>query len=97
MDFLSFLQWPAMVVTTASVWLCASQTEAKRNWGFRCSLVSNALWIAWGFHDGAWALIGLQVCLIALNVRGILKNDDTSGRAVADSNRGGASQLRGNS
>ncbi len=78
MDFLSHLQWPAMVVTTLSVWLCASQAEAKRSWGFWCSLLSNALWIAWGYHDGAWALISLQVCLIALNVRGIRKNDSKS-------------------
>ncbi len=42
-------------------------------WGFWIFLLSNALWIAWGIHDKAWALITLQVCLAALNVRGVKK------------------------
>jgi len=29
----------------------------------------------WGWHDGAWALITLQVALMAMNIRGIYKND----------------------
>jgi hypothetical protein len=32
------------------------------------------LWIAWGLHDRAFALIFLQVCLAFLNIRGSIKN-----------------------
>ena len=75
MEWWSFLQWPAMVVTVLAAWLVASQTKRRRNWGFWCFLASNALWIAWGWHDHAYALILLQVALAALNIRGARKND----------------------
>lgn len=38
-------------------------------------ILSNVLWIVWGVHDGAWALIALQVALMGMNIRGIWKND----------------------
>ena len=63
MDFLDLLQWPAMAVTVLAAWLIASQAKRRRQVGFWCFLVSNALWIAWGWHDGAYALIVLQVAL----------------------------------
>jgi hypothetical protein len=75
MDYLDLLQWPAMVVTVAAAWLVASRSARKRAVGFWCFLVSNVLWVVWGFHDGAWALVGLQFCLAALNVRGVYKNE----------------------
>ena len=28
-----------------------------------------------GLHDGAWALVGLQFFLAALNIRGVYKNE----------------------
>jgi hypothetical protein len=31
--------------------------------------------VVWGFHDRAWALVGLQFCLAALNIRGVYKNE----------------------
>lgn len=68
------LQWPAMVVTVVAAWMVASQRKFKRNWGFWLFLLSNVLWILWGLHDGAYALIFLQVCLAFLNVRGTIKN-----------------------
>ena len=74
-DLLDALQWPAMAVTLISGWLVASQSKRKRSLGFWCFIASNALWIAWGWHDGAVALIVLQLGLFALNVRGALKND----------------------
>ena len=80
-DYFNMLQWPAMVITLLSAWLVASQSKHKRNIGFCFFLVSNLLWIAWGWHDGAKALIALQIGLFALNVRGALKNDN-----VQDSN-----------
>ncbi len=48
------------------------QAEAARLLGF---LFSNVLWVMWGWNDGAWALIILNCCLAATNVRGIMKND----------------------
>jgi hypothetical protein len=75
MDFLDLLQWPAMVVTVTAAWLVASQTRKRRRWGFWVFLLSNVLWIVWGWHDEAYALISLQVCLAALNIRGTKKNE----------------------
>jgi hypothetical protein len=71
---LDLIQWPAMVASVLAAWLVASQQERRRNWGFWCFLLSNVLWIAWGWHDHAFALIALQVCLAALNIRGVKKN-----------------------
>lgn len=75
-DWLDLLQWPAMVVTVVAGMLVGSKSPKRRIAGFFAFLVSNALWIAWGWHDGAWALIGLQLCLVVTNLRGILKNED---------------------
>ena len=75
MDWLNAIQWPAMLVTVIAAWLVASQRKFKRNWGFWLFLVSNLLWIVWGLHDGAYALILLQVCLAVLNIRGTQKNN----------------------
>jgi hypothetical protein len=69
------LQWPAMAATLIAAWLVASQSKRKRSLGFWCFILSNVLWSAWGWHDGAWALVGLQAGLLALNVRGARKNE----------------------
>ena len=74
-NLVDLLQWPAMVVTVAAAWLVASQSKRRRRWGFWTFLASNVLWVVWGWHDGAHALIGLQVCLAVLNVRGTWKNE----------------------
>lgn len=79
MDWMDFLQWPAMVVTLAAAWLVASRSTVQRNVGFWVFLASNALWIVWGWHAGAHALIALQVGLAALNIRGTLKTEKQAG------------------
>ena len=80
LEYLHLLQWPAMVVTIAAAWLIASRSQRRRTIGFWCFLVSNALWVVWGWHDHAYALIVLQVALAFLNFRGVYKNDpETSG------------------
>ena len=63
-----------MVVTVAAAWFVGSERKFKRNYGFWLFLASNVLWAAWGWHDGAWALIVLQVCLAILNIRGATKS-----------------------
>jgi hypothetical protein len=75
-DLLSLIQWPAFAASVAAAWLVASREESKRNLGFWIFLSSNVLWVAWGLHTSAWALIALQVCLAALNVRGLFKTED---------------------
>jgi len=75
MDYLDLLQWPAMLVTVAAAWLIASRSAHKRAIGFWCFLASNLLWVIWGVHDHAWALVGLQFFLAALNIRGVYKNE----------------------
>lgn len=72
---LDLLQWPAMVVTVIAAWLVASRSPRKRTIGFWFFLASNVMWVIWGLHDHAYALIGLQACLAALNIRGVYKND----------------------
>jgi hypothetical protein len=75
MDYLDLLQWPAMAATVVAAWLVASRSAHKRAIGFWVFLASNLLWVAWGYHDRAWALVGLQFFLAALNMRGIRKNE----------------------
>ena len=56
-DWVNLIQWPAMGITLAASWLVASTRESRRNTGFWIFLLSNALWIVWGLHDGAFALV----------------------------------------
>jgi hypothetical protein len=79
MDLIALVQWPAMVVTVLAAWLVGSQNKRRRETGFWCFLLSNVLWIIWGWHDDAYALIGLQICLAVLNIRGVEKNDPALG------------------
>ena len=74
MTALDFLQWPAMAVTVFSGWLVASQNKQRRNWGFWLFLASNVLWVVWGVHAHAYALVTLQLALAVMNVRGERKN-----------------------
>lgn len=76
MDWLSWLQWPAMLASVLAAWLVASTRARRREAGFWVFLASNVLWVLWGLHDDAWALIALQVALAALNIRGVRKNED---------------------
>ena len=43
--------------------------------GFWVFLAGNLLWIAWGFYSSAWALIVLQIALLAMNIRGAKKTE----------------------
>jgi len=83
MAWIDALQWPAMFVTVLAAWLVASQSRRRRTAGFWIFLLSNLLWIAWGWHDGAHALIVLQLALAALNIRGAWKNDPQLERALS--------------
>lgn len=74
-EFIDFLQWPAMVVTLCAAYLIGSKSRERRRVGFCVFIVSNLLWITWGWHDEAWALITLQVALMCTNIRGIVRND----------------------
>lgn len=76
MDWIDLLQWPAMAVTVGATWLVGTQRPGRREAGFWLFLLSNALWIAWGWHDAAWALVVLQVVLIVFNVRGAYTNEE---------------------
>ena len=62
-----------MGITLAASWLVASTKESRRNIGFWIFLLSNVLWVVWGLHDGAFALVALQVGLAGLNIRGAIK------------------------
>jgi sugar phosphate permease len=75
-DLVSLIQWPAFAASLIAAWLVASSSKGRRNLGFWIFLASNVLWVVWGLHTRAWALIALQVCLAALNIRGLFKTDD---------------------
>lgn len=72
-DLLTSIQWPAMVLTVAASWLVASLHPRRRRLGFWLFMASNVMWGAWGLHSGATALVVLQFCLAALNLRGAEK------------------------
>jgi hypothetical protein len=72
---MDLLQWPAMVVTLLAAWLVASTRPLRRLIGFWTFLASNVLWVVWGWQADAHALIGLQLGLAALNIRGAMKNN----------------------
>lgn len=74
-EFLDLLQWPAMAVSLYAAFMIGSKNAKKRIFGFWMFILSNLLWIVWGVHDEAWALIALQVALMAMNFRGIYKNE----------------------
>ena len=79
MIWIDSLQWPAMVVTVVAAWLIASQSKGRRKIGFWIFLISNALWVVWGLHSKAYALVVLQIALAILNLRGARKNEQPSG------------------
>ena len=74
-DALGLLQWPACAASLAAAWLVASNLKGRRNAGFWVFLLSNILWVLWGWNENAWALIALQVGLALLNVRGLFKTE----------------------
>lgn len=81
---LDAIQWFAMAATVAAAWLVAAQNKRRRKTGFWVYLGSNVLWVIWGVHDHAWALIALQFCLAAMNIRGVSKNEPTGNAAVSE-------------
>ena len=45
-------------------------------------MASNALWLVWGFHTHAYALIALQIGLAIMNIRGARKTDEPSAEST---------------
>ena len=75
MSSLDFMQWPAMAVTMVGSWYVASTKKHRRNWGYWLFLSSNALWVIWGLHVRAYALVALQLFLMGMNVRGLFNTE----------------------
>lgn len=74
-DVINISQWLAMVVTLLASWLVSSRTRHMRNLGFWLFTAGNFLWVFWGWHTGAYALIALQFGLLFLNIRGVRNNE----------------------
>lgn len=79
MELVNLVQWPAMALTLLASYLVASTRKERRNLGFWLFLGSNVLWVVWGLSAHAYALIVLQVGLVAMNVRGMSKTDPQTG------------------
>lgn len=75
MDLSALLEWPAMAISLAAAWWMGSRKPGKRIVAFGMLIVGNLMWLAWGWGEDARALIALNVGLLALNVRGIIKNE----------------------
>jgi len=75
-ETINLLQWPAMLVTVIASWLVASSQDRRRHLGFWVFLLSNLLWVVWGWTTEAWALVVLQVALATMNIRGAKKTED---------------------
>lgn len=73
-ELIDALQWPAMVVTVVSAWFVGSQRPRRRMFAFWGFIASNALWVIWGLHADAYALILLECVLLGMNARGFRKN-----------------------
>lgn len=68
---LDWLQWPAMADTVLAAYLVASKRPLRRYFGFWCFLLSNLLWVLWGWPAQAWGLVALQAGLVPMNLRGL--------------------------
>lgn len=82
-DWLNLMQWPAMAMTVGAAWWVGSERPTRRQVGFWAFLVSNVMWVIWGLHASAPALVVLQLCLAALNIRGAMKAERALKRAEA--------------
>lgn len=67
-----------MVINILSVWMLTSQSKGKRHAGFLLSLFSNLLWVIWGWHVQAFAVLGLQIALATLNIHGVRKTESNA-------------------
>ena len=52
--------------------------SASPRMGLLVFIARNLLWVTWGWHDKAYALIALQVGLFALNIRGARKSEQSA-------------------
>lgn len=86
-DWIDLIQWPAMLASLLAAWWVASQKAWRRKTGFWVFLLSNVLWVIWGVHSDAYALIVLQLALAVTNIRGVKKNDRSE--PAADASSGG--------
>jgi hypothetical protein len=68
-----------MIITVAAAWYVASSQKRRRHVGFWLFMASNILWVVWGAYAHAYALITLQVCLAAMNIRGAVKSEHAPG------------------
>jgi hypothetical protein len=62
-----------MLVTVGASWYVGSTRKGRRKLGFWLFLLSNLMWSVWGFGAHAYALIALQLFLVVMNLRGLLK------------------------
>lgn len=73
MSWIDLLQWPAVALTVLGAWFVGSQRAWRRGVGFWTYLGSNLMWIVWGLSAATYGVVALQVFLVALNIRGMVK------------------------
>ena len=64
-----------MAISLAAAYLLGSKRAEKRVIAFWMLTLGNVMWIAWGWGDSAYALIALNLGLMAVNLRAIHKNE----------------------
>lgn len=75
MNVTTFLSWVGCVLLLYGLKLIGD----KKRSGFWVALVGEALWIAWGIIDHAWALVAMSVVISVMYLRAIWawgKNED---------------------
>lgn len=74
---MEWLQWPAMVLSLGAAWLTGDADASHRAVGFVLYIVSNVLWITWGWRTKTptpWGLIVMYLVFSFLSARGLVNN-----------------------
>jgi hypothetical protein len=75
LESFSRFSFAAALATIIGAYCVGSTRRSRRIVGFIIFVVSNVLWILWGWPRAAWGLIFVQFALMALNARGLVKNE----------------------
>ncbi|MHB1697990.1 MAG: hypothetical protein ACYCSQ_07825 [bacterium] len=69
LGFWSITDWSAFALTLAGVWQLSSHKKS----GFIINVFGSCLWVVIGMHSGLSGLIGLNLILILIYLRGYIK------------------------
>jgi hypothetical protein len=74
---MDWLQWPALVFALAGAWLTGDADATHRVIGFILYILSDVLWIWWGWkmkQPRPWGFILMYIVFTFLSSRGLFNN-----------------------